>query len=171
MQEEDAQTTDDADPSLNYIDGWSHATNSPGAFDGTLSTSTERTLVTWNGGVSDKSVAVIGPKGPGLGTMNIAAFGDGANTKVVAVDLSAPTRLDQQVLFEFSAPGGNIALQITADWNNTIAIDAIKHGAQVESKWTFPRDGARGWGGPGLRRDHPRHLGVGPDGEHRRHGR
>ena len=136
LQEEDAQTTDDADPSLNYIDGWSHATNSPGAFDGTLSTSTERTLVTWNGGVSDKSVAVIGPKGPGLGTMNIAAFGDGANTKVVAVDLSAPTRLDQQVLFEFSAPGGNIALQITADWNNTIAIDAIKHGAQVESKWT-----------------------------------
>jgi len=98
-------TTDDADPSLNYAtSGWTHATNSPGAIDGTLSTASDRELVIWTGGPTDKTVQVIGPKGPGFGTMGILASGDGVFSNRFTVDLSAPTRLDQQVLFEFSAP-------------------------------------------------------------------
>jgi hypothetical protein len=133
----DFQITDDPDPAMNYVGQWGHATGRAGAMFGTLSGSFGGGTgeVTWQGGPSDKMVRVIGPKGFGLGPITMFAEATDVPGQQSEVSQEADDWVDQQVLFEFSAPSGNPELDMS-DSDGPIWIDAILHGPRLDSQWT-----------------------------------
>lgn len=113
---------------------WTHATGVPGAIGGTESSAASYATATWQGGAGVQLVQVIGPKGPGLGTLQLSINpGDGSNS-TVTIGQAAPSRIEQQVLYTFASPAGSPTIQFSSIQGGMI--DAVRTFSFAETGWS-----------------------------------
>jgi hypothetical protein len=111
---------------------WTHASGVPGAIQGTESSAPTFATAFWQGDSHEQIVQVIGPKGPGLGRLQLdISLGDGSGLDVT-INQQGPRRIEQQVLYTF-ASSGSPQIQFSSMFGGTI--DAIRVSEFAESGW------------------------------------